>query len=195
MVKISEGNSKTGKVPNISLPRGVGCPADAPCMKRGQCYCRAFARYPTTIKAHQHNLAVLEESRDKYFESICWFLSANQPRFFRWHVCGDVVDQDYFNRMCDVARKFPNIKFLVFTKRHELDFSGRPKNLTVIASMWPKWGDLKLVRKKRLPVAWVQNGTEDRVPKSALECHGGCENCGMCWHLGELKRDVIFFKH
>jgi hypothetical protein len=65
--------------------------------------------------------------------------------------------------MVDVARAFPGIQFLAFTKMHHLDYSSAPKNLTVVFSMFPGMPKPKA----NMPIAWVQDGTEKRIPESA----------------------------
>jgi hypothetical protein len=44
-------------------------------------------------------------------------------------------------------------------------------------------------------IAWMQDGTETRIPKGAIECHGNCETCGLCYELPRLGVDVVFHKH
>lgn len=56
--------------------------------------------------------------------------------------------------MKNIAHQFPNTKFLAFTKRFDIQYRSLPDNLTVLASMWPKWGDPKIID---LPKAWMQD--------------------------------------
>jgi hypothetical protein len=88
---------------------------------------------------------------------------------------------------------FPKTKFLAFTKQYNL-FTGLqvPHNLKVVFSAWP---GLDVHNPDSRPIAWMQDGTEDRIPETALHCPGSCENCMMCWSLDEINRDVWFTKH
>jgi hypothetical protein len=85
----------------------------------------------------------------------------------------------------------PSTIFLAFTKRYDLEYSEIPENLTIIFSMWPGVPD---TAPRGFPRAWMQDGTEDRVPDDALESPGICHNCGMCWQLAKIGRDVVFHK-
>jgi hypothetical protein len=194
MTRISDGNSKLVGIPNISLTPCKNCAADAPCKK--ECYAMKFFKmYPSVRKAWTENSEQLQRSRFHFFADIRDFLSKKMPRFFRWHVAGDIPDNDYLDRMVNVAKSFPEVKFLAFTKRHDIlkDWPANkmPKNLSIVASMWPGWGTAP----KGYQRAWMQDGTEKRVPENALECPGACHNCGACWNLKNLKRDVVFHKH
>ena len=194
MAKISDGNTKLVGIPNVSLMPCRDCRPDAPC--KGSCYAlKFFKMYPSVRKAWTENSKQVQTDRNHYLADIQEFLTKKAPRFFRWHVAGDIPDMPYFAAMIVIAEKFPNTKFLAFTKRHEMldciSAKTLPKNLSVVASMWPKWGKAP----KGYPRAWMQDGTETRVPKNALECPGACHNCGACWNLKNLKRDVVFHKH
>jgi hypothetical protein len=196
MAKISPGNMKLGDIPNVSLTPCKTCHPDAPC--KNKCYAmKAYRMYPIVKKAWQANTAEMTKNRSKYFADIRKFLAKKQPKYFRWHVAGDIPDSDYLDGMLDIAREFPAVKFLCFTKRHEMFNTYAPKamipeNLEVVLSMWPKWGDAELQDFRR---AWMQDGTETRIPENAIECPGFCEKCGMCWSLGKLGRDVVFNAH
>jgi len=139
-VTISHGNIKMGmSIPSVSLPAICTCVANAPCKKA--CYdARSYKRWPSVLKARLNNLNILKEDRSEYFLQINEFLNRNKPTYFRWHVGGDIVDQEYLHCMDAVAHTHPKVNFLCFTKRHELDFTKCPSNLTIILSMWPKWG-------------------------------------------------------
>jgi hypothetical protein len=194
MAKISDGNMKLGNIPNVSLTPCKSCSPDAPCKKK--CYAmKAYRMYPKVRKAWDTNRKESKSNRTKYFADIRKFLAKKMPRFFRWHVAGDIPDEDYLSHMVNIAKTFPEVKFLAFTKRHDIlkDWPAveMPKNLSIVASMWPNWGSAP----EGYPRAWMQDGTEKRVPENALECPGACHNCGACWNLKNLKRDVVFHKH
>jgi len=155
---------------------------------------KAYLQYPLVRKAWGINSKQVKDNRWQYFKDIATYLQKKKPDFFRWHVAGDVPDECYFMSMCDIAREFPETKFLAFTKRLDLLKLMKeeiPANLTVVASMWPGWG----TPPKNYPKAWMQDGTETRMPKDALVCPGNCGDCGACWNLRNLKKDVVFKKH
>lgn len=202
---VKKGNSKLGKtVWNISLSPGKSCGA-VPCAR--ECYAmKAYRMYPSVKKAWDGNLAeaLQEPGHFGFFDSIeSHLLRAKKlPRFFRWHVAGDILSEAYFRGIRRVASRFPTVKFLVFTKKHhhvnavvaEEKAKGfdLPANLSVVFSAWP---GLQFENPHGLPVAYMQDGTETRVPANAIECPGQCDSCGMCWSLASIGRDVVFHAH
>jgi len=195
MVAISAGNMKLGKkIPNVSLIPGGDC-GDVPCTGDG-CYAlKAWRQYKETRAAWKRNSQLARRQSDAYFNQVRGFLERKRPEWFRWHVAGDILNQGYLENMKQLAREFPETKFLCFTKRHELRFGKVPGNLAIVLSFWPGWGNLSRARKKGLPVAWMQDGTETRAPKNALQCPGSCEQCAACWNLKRIGLDVVFNKH
>ena len=192
---ISPGNSKLGKIPNISLTPIVSCRPGVPCAKK--CYAlKAFRMYPNTVKAWNGNLEAYKENSEAYFYQIHKWLTKKEPEYFRWHVGGDIPDEQYWYSMIQMARVHPMVKFLVFTKYYELDFSYVPDNMSVVLSMWPGYKLPELgTSGSILPRAWCQDKTEDRIPVGAIECPGHCDTCGACWGLAKKKLDVVFNLH
>jgi ferredoxin len=192
IVKLSAGNTKLGALLNVSLPPVKACGNCSACRK--SCYAlKAWRMYPIVRKHWTSNHRLAVKDRAAYFASIrAQFAAKRLLRFFRWHVSGDILDQAYLDEMCAIAREFPQISFLAFTKMHALNYGARPANLSVVLSMWPT---MPMPARQGLPIAWMQDGTETRVTANALQCPGSCDACGMCFNLGELNRDVVFAKH
>jgi ferredoxin len=189
-MKISKGNSKIGKIPNISMTPIKSCGNCKACAK--DCYAlKAYKQYPNVRKAWDENFEDAKKRRFSYFIELSQYLRKHQPKFFRWHVSGDILDQEYLNAMISTARNYPETKFLAFTKMHEFDYSNKPENLSIVFSMFPSMP----LPAAKMPMAWVQDGTETRIPNDALACPGHCDNCGLCWNLPVLNKDVYFEKH
>jgi hypothetical protein len=191
-LSIAKGNSKLGTIPNISLTPGKSCGGKV-C---SGCYAmKSYRMYPSVRKAWDANLDAYESDSEGYFEAINKYLAKHKPSMFRWHVAGDIPGDAYLAYMLEIADLHPGVKFLAFTKRHDLitDSVCRiiPSNLSIILSMWPGMP----VPDSPLPRAWMQDGTETRVPDDAIPCHGHCDSCGMCWSLASIGRDVVFSKH
>lgn len=198
MAIISKGNSKMGKIPNISLPPIVTCNGcEDTCADK--CYANKFYRmYPSVKKAWDKNLEEYLTNPVKYFASISKQLARLQPKFFRWHVGGDIPNQLYFIGINNVANMYPATKFLLFTKQYatinayvELR-DMLPKNLQIVFSAWP---GMQIDNPFNFKIAWMQDGTEDRVPESAFECAGSCTECSACFSLNKIDRDVVFHIH
>jgi len=179
---ISTGNMKIGKTANVSISPIKGCRKDVPCSTK--CYAmKAYRCYPSARKAWDNNLLLARTQPEVFFGDIREYLSKKQPDYFRWHVAGDILNQNYLEEMKRIAKEYPNTQFRCFTKRFDLDYSKMPKNLCIGFSMWPGMA----VPKKLRPRFWVQDGTETRIPKNAKECTGSCIECRYCW---DQKLDV-----
>lgn len=197
-VVISTGNTKLGKIPNVSLPPVISCPRDTPCATEG-CYSfKAYKQYPNVRDARAHNWTILNTDPDRYFQDIADWLEQYQSPYFRFHVDGDIPSDDYFDRMCDLAERFPHTRFLAFTKRAGLKSEKCPPNMVIQQSMWPGWGDPNTDS----PRAWLGDDREDRIeelhftcPKYTEDHVHTCDECYACWHVEEVGRDVVFPKH
>lgn len=196
IIKISDKNSKMGKIPSFSLPPIVTCPASCAQTCARDCYAmKAYRMYPAVKNAYNVNLEVINEEPELFLNDMREYLSKKKPRFFRIHVAGDFINEAYARLWNTIASEFPETKFLAFTKAYrivqQVDWCD---NVTIIFSAWtglemPDWVH------DRFQVAWMQDGNETRIPKNAIECHGKCDTCGMCWNLPSIGRDVYFNKH
>ena len=142
---ISDGNKKIGRVLNVSLPPIITCPNCSHCQKL--CYdIKACNQYPNTVvDARARNLAILNKNRDEYFgrieDKIC---RRRKNKYFRWHVAGDIVDYNYFERMVEMAKRHPEFIFWTYTKAYGtvneyVKRNGRdaiPANLSIMFSEW-----------------------------------------------------------
>lgn len=194
MIHISEGNSKMGAVPNISLPPGPawGGRPDAPCF--ATCYAnKAWRQYPQVRKAWTENWDAYQSNADDYFDQIYAVLKRSRTELFRWHVAGDIPDFQYLDGMIHIAVDLPKIRFLAHTKRFDLLLWVKrwtPSNLTIRQSMWPEWAPPGV--RDDLPKTWMANALETRIPEDAYHCQGGCRLCQVCWNP---KFDVYIDEH
>lgn len=195
-VAISRGNRKLGAILNVSTEPVRCCPKGIPCAEG--CYAlKSIRLYPDTRKAWAKNCRIAKTNPRNYFAQISKVVADRRPRHFRWHVAGDILSLDYLHRMCRIASHNPRTRFLAFTKAFTVvnayeNTRALPNNLAVIFSGWP---GMKIDNPHGHRIAWMQDGTEDRVPEDALECPGNCEGCGICFRLPRLGRDVVFQKH
>lgn len=202
-VTISDGNSKVGKVPSVSLPPGCGCPPDAPCFSKG-CYAKKLlGGRPDYARSLRANMRALVQDRGRFFSAIDSYLAKKLSNRFRWHVAGDIVDLDYLRRMVILAESWPNVQFLCFTKRYELlerFWEPLPMNFRVFLSMWPGYRGPSHELCLRFSRAWMRDPkfmdarfNEERAANS-VTCPGGCTACKwQCWEAHG--KDVVFHKH
>lgn len=193
MVYISQGNTKLGRIPSVSLDPHIVCKDKGlPCFKL--CYANK-AYLKTARKTWRNNTNLYTTDPNRYFESIYGYLLWRKPKLFRWHVAGDIPDMDYLDKMVEIANKLPDIKFLCFTKRYWLlnNYEKEiPHNLVVVFSSWP---NLEIDNPKGFRVAWLYDENDDRIPNDAVECFGSCEQCGVCWNLPSLGKDILLHLH
>jgi len=193
-VVISPGNSKLGNIPNVSLTPVISCGSFCDCRSK-LCYAkRVYARYPSVRKAWDNNLTLAITDQFHYFYCISDWFKAKRPKHFRWHVGGDILGQGYLESMFVIAQDNPGTKFLCFTKRYRLDYGNKPDNLNIVFSAWPQFPLVRSHLARSFPVAWMQDGTETRIPDSAKECPGKCHDCHECWNL-KPGESVFFHKH
>ena len=196
MITISKTNSKLGIINSINLPAVVTCRPDAPCIK--ECYARKgnFV-FKNVKKSHQNNLDEYRMNPEMYFTQI--MANTFSLRFFRWHASGDIVDENYFKGMVDVANKCKDTIYLCFTKKFEIvnkyisDNGSLPDNLRIVFSAWKEWLP---DNPYNLPVAYVYTKTREdgNVPEDAISCGGKCYECLACWRLRN-GQSVCFKKH
>lgn len=197
-LSVSNANSKMGNVKSISMPRVVTCAPDVPCAKT--CYVAHFDWRRTVRDAYENNLNLWLTDPDSFEQQA--IAAAYGSFYFRWHVSGDIISQDYLAMMCRVARKLPHTHFLAFTKQYKivnqyLENKKRiPSNLHILFSEWPGYN---MNNPYNLPVAYVsfKNGICD-APSDAKECGGHCEECAYagknCWVL-EKGQSVVLREH
>jgi hypothetical protein len=196
-VSISKGNSKMGAIPSVSLPPVITCKNCATCAKK--CYAAKLCRlYPSVRKSYENNLEVLKTDRNAYFAQVK--ASAMMTRFFRFHVSGDIIDTDYLDRMCKLAREVKGTQFLAFTKNYEdvneyFKNHRKPQNLKLIFSL--PFDGAMINNPHNLPTAAViLKGNE---PKASYKvCGGNCAECACqgvgCWEL-KKGETIAFYEH
>lgn len=187
-----------GNIKSISMPRVVTCAPDVPCAKT--CYVRHFDWRRTVQNAYENNLNLWLTDPDSFEQQA--IAAAYGSFYFRWHVSGDIISQDYLAMMCRVARKLPHTHFLAFTKQYKIvnqylaAKKKIPSNLHILFSEWPGYN---MDNTHNLPVAYVsfKNGVCD-APADANECGGHCEDCAYagknCWVL-KKGQSVVLREH
>lgn len=197
-VKISAGNTKMGAIPSISLPSLVTC---IRCACNEKCYAHKLERLrPNVLHSYQTNLRILREDPGVFWREVEGAIMLN--RFFRFHVSGDIVDDDYFQHMVDIASRQSHCEILCFTKKYDIvnrflsSGSTLPPNLHLFFSAWI---GLQMVNPFSLPEAHVRyrDGTTTARADAAL-CSGNCAECartsGGCWTL-QNGEQIVFYEH
>ena len=178
-VKISEQNAKLGRICNISVEPIASCPNSILC--REFCYAKPiYDRLEVVRAAWGGNWEMFKNSPRNYRDSIIYMINHGKrgtSGLFRWHVGGDIVNQEYLQGMMEVADKTPELQHLAFTKSYHLDFSGIPGNMHIVASAWAG-----SPINTELPIAYVSE-LDNRVEDHEVihDCLGNCRECRKCW--------------
>lgn len=205
---ISITNSKLGNIPSFNLLPVLTCSAGAckTCAVHG-CYavksafrCGYDVNKSSVLRAWSENtrlaldnLELLERFMDHYLGGI------NPPRLFRIHSSGDFFSRAYAEMWFRIAERHPETRFLAFTKQFDVIASMEKQfsaldNFSLVLSAWPGM-DVPQALREVYPVAWLDDGTETRIPADATKCPGKCETCGLCWNLKATGKDTYFAKH
>lgn len=194
-VSISQGNSKMGAIPSVSLPACVTCNPAAPCFKK--CYAmRLERRYKTVSNAYARNLEIWANDPVSYWLQVR--AAASMTRFFRFHVSGDIPNMLYFIDMVLTAKQQPGTTFLAFTKQYNIvnqylnDGNAIPANLKIIFSNWGAW---KCDNPHNLPVCEVVLKGSEPAPDWKV-CGGNCTECACrgvgCWEVKNGETIAIY---
>ena len=188
-----------GQIGQLNMPYALSCRPDAPCYK--ECYCtHGNIAFSSVRQSHIAKYELYKANPKGFFNKIDAELQMLNCKYFRFHASGDIVDAEYLNLMCWLARRHKETHFLCFTKKYELvneylNSHRKPSNLILVLS---SWGDWIPENPHNLPTSWVGWGDErdQNIPLFAYECPGSCADCPgtHCWHM--RKGDsVIFHKH
>lgn len=197
-VKISRGNSKLGQIPSVSLPSVITC---RECACQNKCYARKLERLrPAVRNAYKHNLDVLNNDPHTYWREV--EASIMMSRFFRFHVSGDIPDDEYLANMVSIANRNTHCEILCFTKKFEIvnEFIAKGGNLPCnLHLIFSGWIGLEMNNPYQLPEAHVRyrNGFTT-AREDAVNCSGNCTECaqtdGGCWTLKNGEQ-VVFDEH
>lgn len=197
-VKISNGNTKMGSIPSVSLPAGITCRQDCECRKK--CYAKKLERIRKRVReAYQSNYELLINKPNTYWREV--EASVMMSRFFRFHVSGDIPNEEYLIHMIEIASRNPHCEILCFTKKYEivkkvLSMYPVTRNLHLILSGWV---GLEMDNPFNLPEAHVRYRDGSTTARDdAKKCSGNCTECattdGGCWSL-QNGEQVVFNEH
>ena len=187
-ITISPGNTKLGRVHNISLPPGETCPGQT-----GRCAAVCYASkymkvFTSAARAYEQNLAavILEDGWDV---PILRKLSKSQPRFFRIHVAGDFFSPSYIQRWAIIARMFPKTQFLAYTRswrvprlRRELESLRQLPNFQLFASCDAEAHNApKAWRKAHMGQPAYQTEGKTILCPGYGPAEPQCDACGLCF--------------
>lgn len=148
----------------------------------------------SVLAAYTRNLRLYNTDPQDFWEQVTFKVKHNPLPLFRFFDAGDVPDYDFFCGMVELARQFPDIKFMSFTKKYSIvnkwltENGDLPDNLNIIFSAWHiGW---KVENPFGLPVAYVDfkdKTLNPEFPKEITSCPNQqdktitCSSCRKCW--------------
>ena len=213
VVKIADGNHKTGQIPVFNVPPVVTCGHNCSACVHN-CYAlkdylsgkdnNLSFKFNTVAGSHCRNMVALQDNPEKAADDLNkYFDKMTAPRFFRIHSSGDfalVIDGDplkYARMWYDIAKNHPGTRFLAFTKcwdvAREIPFDTLP-NFELVLSEWTDVLTAPADLKKRYKTSRAVNEIDDARDDEMI-CPGNCDTCGMCWNLSKAGHGVAFEIH
>ena len=148
------------------------------------CYARK-GRYvfPNVKNAMKKRLKALE--RLDWVEKMVFMIGKREKSgFFRWHDSGDIQGIWHLEKIAEVARRLPHIKFWLPTREYRIvrewmEFGSKPDNLVIRLSAYMMDGKPPVIAKKLgLPTSGVtRDGFSCPAPNQGNEC----KDCRACW--------------
>jgi hypothetical protein len=191
---LSNGNSKLIDTLIFNLPAKITCPgATRQCA--AMCYAvKAERMYTTARDSRQRNLDLVRDNPDWHTDFITQLDSKLQRsrkvfEYFRIHESGDFFNQAYVDSWVTIARHFPELKFLAYTKSHHLNFADL-QSLPNVTLRYSVWEDTKKFRDD-MPLAVMDGIVSDRPTH---HCKPG-DKCGPCRYCWASNKDVMFTLH
>lgn len=206
MIYLTKGNRKLKdnkyvKFLIFNLPSQITCPfSTAECLKN--CYAKKAERmYKAVLPCRMKNL---EAAKSFYFADNMIQAIATEiikPSYrgkeicFRIHESGDFFGFSYTKAWLYIAKTFPNVSFLAYTKSLTF-FKGLvlPDNFTLRASVWcdTEPSELISIIQNEYPTFSAMS-KKDFVNYQGVKCNcgsGGCGDCLQCWD-GNIKSITI----
>ncbi len=177
---ITNGNKKIGHVMNVSLLPIFTCINNCQGC-RFFCYdIKACMQYKNVIMARARNTVLLWRNRDKFFDLIDKKISHRRKnKYFRWHVAGDIIDLDYFERMVEIAKNHKDFVFWTYTKQYDIvntycDRYGKQSIPSNFSIMFSQWDGIEIVN----PYGFAEFRVVDDIKTAkGFICPGNCEFC------------------
>lgn len=164
-----------------------------------KCYAfKGFYNYPNPKNALEKRYLSLNDPQ--WVANMTLLIgSLESSGYFRWHDSGDIQSIEHFDKICQIARNLPNIKFWLPTREYSIvgeyvkSKKSIPSNLTVRLSAYMVDGPLPTALAKKLNVVSSGVSATDNFNCPASKQNNFCLNCRMCWD--KRVKTVIYHKH
>lgn len=181
-----------GTRPKVSC--GLG--ATPTCLKT--CYAERLAKFrPAVGRILDENTKLNSMGEDDAYWELFSMLhnesDAARVGQFRLYWAGDWPKQHIVNAWFRVVQDFPDVTFWTYTRQFHLDYTGKPSNLTILASMDDDNREACKVFAKRWGFGIAVMSKEDPgLPRCPHET-GDVVDCVSCGHC-QAGKDVWFYQ-
>ena len=106
---------------------------------------------------------------------------SKKSTYFRWHDSGDLQSEEHLEKICEIARRTPEVKHWLPTREVKLvsEFKGSiPDNLTIRVSAAKVGTQLS---NSAIPTSSVGLETDAGFQCGAYTRQGKCGPCRACW--------------
>ena len=219
-LKVSENNTKLGKISSFSLPSITACPAHTK-VCADICYAAKVEKiYKNAEKSYQINLSQIDHTdfvADLVIKLTKLSTKKKNPMTtFRWHVSGDIASVAYLYKMEQVMNQLPSVRFYAYTRNWaipnwlpHLNTLRKLPNFTLIASVDDEHVAQNLLPPSDWRVAYVGDKTPTDISKllgkKTIVCPNQanktatvlCDTCKYCFNpkLNATTASVYFIKH
>lgn len=202
LLKFDKKNKKLTDIANFTLCHLACMFASLFCAKF--CYAkRGQMAYNMTVMGYTLRYILAKFHPVEFKQLVIDSIQANYDKFkiMRVHVAGDFFSQEYMDLWFEIARKYPEKKFMSYTKAFNFDFSNKPENYFILFSgdISNKHESIPAVTEKFNQVngyCYALPKGDTAVPeipgmKSAFTCNGDCTHCLKCCAKGNGNYVVI----
>ena len=190
IVCISAGNRKIGRIWNVSILPIFSCGNCKRCA--GICYdIKANVQYGNVLNARARNYVLARYNMPEFFRQIGAFLSnyRGKNKFFRFHVCGEILNYEYFARLVETARNHPDWFFYTYTKMYGIVNSYIAANIhethpipTNFVIMFSEWDGVEMDNPYNMPTfsCKLKGGNVNHPAEyfdTLYKCPGNCDVC------------------
>lgn len=150
---------------------------------KNDCYVKKSYRYPSVIYSHIKNTLAIRLHRQAAFNDLTAAIenARKKPEIIRVNQSGELETVEIFREWCKMARRFPQIKFWLYTKAYNIVTPDLldgvvPENVTILFSIWHKYGtkEYKKVAHLENVKAFVYDDNYD-YKKAGIEIQTYCQ--------------------
>jgi len=193
---ISKGNTKLGKILNISMPSYYSCPGRSKWCEK-ECYVLKYQkRYKVCERSYENNFQYSKDQTN-FSDMIINKISKTCESIVRIHTSGDFYSEDYIDSWIKICSSLSSIKFWTYTRScvipnlfEKIKVLNKLNNIQIFLSTDITMPDPP----DGFRIAYINNDKR----ANGFEClyeknKKTCLECGYCYKT--KKGNVIFGKH